>query len=170
MQCVKKMMEERWRRRWAAPQAAQSTRNLRIQEAVLLRHTPEQVWAMILPAEHASVLSPNIARGFAVPGSPDGLGHQQCFTDLDGQTSIIEVIEYEEARRAVTQTISPTPAVPMRMVNELEPVSVGTLFIFRLEIDATTAAIGWTSATIAAQRQRMQDYLDRVRRALAADN
>lgn len=72
----------------------------------MLRRTPAQVWALIGPAEHASVLSANIVRGFTVPGTLTGVGQQQCFIDLHGNTCIIEVVEYEEGRRAVTRAIS----------------------------------------------------------------
>jgi hypothetical protein len=83
-----KRLEQRWQRRWQeAPQPA--ARTVRIQEAVKLRHSPEQVWALIEPAEHSVVLSPeSVARAFRVPGTPAGLGQQQCFVDLDG--SVVE--------------------------------------------------------------------------------
>ncbi len=93
----------------------------------MLRHTPAQVWALIGPAEHASVLSANIVRGFTVPGTLTGVGQQQCFLDLHGNTSIIEVVEYEEGRRAVTRAISPRPAVPVRSLHTVELLDVGCL-------------------------------------------
>lgn len=109
----------------------------------MLRHTPAQVWALIVPAEHASVLSANIVRGFTVPGSPTGVGAQQCFLDLDGNTTIIEVVEYEEGRRAVTRTISPRPTVPVRVLHTVEVLDAGCLLGIGIECDAPTA-IAWT--------------------------
>ncbi|WP_127782823.1 SRPBCC family protein [Rhodococcus sp. X156] len=142
-------------------------RTVRISEAVLLRHPPEQVWELIFPAEHAPVLSPNIVRGFAVPGTPTvGVGHQQCFTDVAGNTSILEVIEHEAGRRAVTRTISPRPAVPHRMVHLVDPAPNGTVLSLGIEIDVP-AGQQIDPGFEPLQRRGLRDYLDRAQRALA---
>jgi hypothetical protein len=54
-------------------------------------HDPETVWALIRPAEN-SVLLLDTQRAFTVPGTPIGVGEQQCFIGRDGVVSIIEVI------------------------------------------------------------------------------
>ncbi len=89
-----KHSERRWPRR-SQKVPSGPIRTFRIQEAVKLRQSPEVVWALIAAAEHAVVLTPeSVARGFRVPGTPAGLGEQQCLVDLDGNTSIHEVVEY----------------------------------------------------------------------------
>ena len=155
-------------RRWQeAPQGA--VRTFRIQEAVKLRQAPEQVWALIAPAEHAVVLTPEtVARGFRVPGTPAGLGEQQCFVDLEGSTSIHEVVEYVELRRAVTRMISPPTPVPLRATHQVEPLGEGCILSFGMEFDAPAGTI-WPQEQQAEWRRTASRYLERVRHALAAE-
>lgn len=83
-------------------------RTFRIFEAVKLKASPERVWALVHPAESSLVLAPDeTARAFTVPGTGPGLGEQQCHIDHDGAASIIEVVELEPGRRAVTRLLSP---------------------------------------------------------------
>ena len=133
----------RGRRQRRTTQKSPEIRHVRAQETIMLRHTPAQVWALIGPAEHASVLSANIVRGFTVPGTLTGVGQQQCFIDLHGNTCIIEVVEYEEGRRAVTRAISPRPAVPVRSLHTVELLDAGCLLSIGIECDAPTAT-NWT--------------------------
>lgn len=144
-------------------------RTFRIQEAVKLRQPPEVVWALIAPAEHAVVLAPeSVARGFQVPGTPTGLGEQQCMVDLDGNTSIYEVIEYVAARRAVTRMISPPSPIPLRAVHQLEPLGDGCIFSVGMEFDAPAATL-WPEEQQNLWRRWASRYLERVRQTLAAE-
>jgi hypothetical protein len=144
-------------------------RTFRIQEAVKLRQRPEAVWALIAPAEHAVVLAPeSVARGFRVPGTPAGLGEQQCMVDLDGNTSIHEVIEYSEARRAVTRLISPPSPVPVRATHQLEPLGEGCILSVGMEFDAPAGTV-WPQEQQDEWRRGASRYLSRVRKVLVAE-
>jgi hypothetical protein len=163
-----KRLEQRWQRRWE--EGAQGpVRTFRIQESIKLRQTPERVWALVAPAEHTVLLAPEtVARGFAVPGTAKGLGEQQCFVDLDGNASIHEVIEYVEARRAVTRWVSPPLAVPVRATHNLEPVGEGCILSVGMEFDSPVRTI-WPQQLQDEWRHRAQRYLERARRLLAQE-
>jgi hypothetical protein len=133
-----------------------------------LQHTAEEVWALIHPAENGPVLFPRqIAQGFKVPGTPDGVGEQQCFIDVAGNKSILEVIEYDEGRRAVTRTLSPPDPDRTRMVYSLEPLGSGCILSLSLEMDASAEhCLNSTGRDQRRRRAQAQIYLLRVRQAL----
>jgi len=165
---VVKRLEERWQRRWQEARPG-PVRTFRIQEPIKLRQPPAVVWALIAPAEHAVLLAPEtVARSFRVPGTPGGLGEQQCFVDLEGNTSIHEVIEYSDARRAVTRMISPPSSIPLRATNSLEPLGDGCIFTVGMEFDAP-AGTNWPQAQQDEWRRGALRYLARVRQTLAAE-
>jgi hypothetical protein len=135
----------------------------RIQEAIKLWHAPETVWSLIHPAENAPVLNPEVARGYQVPGTPIGVGEQQAFVDLAGTTSVIEVVEYLERRRAMTKYVSPT--LPVRMTHAVEPVADGCILTYAQEYDGPPSH---TLTPESAQQWRAgaRTYLERVRSTL----
>jgi hypothetical protein len=144
-------------------------RTFRIQESCKLRHTPEQVWRLVAPAEHGVLLLPEtVARGFRVPGTPEGLGEQQCFVDLDGNASIHEVIEYSEARYAVMRMISPASPIGLRATHRVEPLGDACILTIGMEFDAP-ADTTWTQDQQNEWRRGASQYVDRVRRTLAAE-
>lgn len=165
-------LQQRWQQRWQ--QRLQEVpsgpvRTFRIQDAVKLRQSSEVVWALIGPAEHAVVLAPEwVARGFQVPGTPAGLGKQQCFVDLEGNTSIHEVIEYVEARRAVTRMISPPSPIPQRATHQLEPLGEGCILSVGMEFDAAAGTV-WPQKQQDEWRRWAARYLLRVRQTLDAE-
>ena len=164
-------LEQRWQQRWAtrsepAAPTADHTRTFRLYEAAKLRHSAEDVWELVRPAESSLLLSPETtARAFTVPGTGPGVGEQQMTIDHDGQASLIEVIEVDEGRRAVTLLRSPKPPVPVRSVTMVEPLGPGCLLTFGMEFDAPATTV-WTAAEQNETRQILVTYLDRVRRAL----
>jgi len=137
-----------------------------IQEAIKLWHTPEQVWALIYPAENAALLSPNIARGYRVPGTPSGVGEQQAFIDAGGNTSVIEVLEQLDARRAVIKTISPATAFPLRTTVTLDPVADGCVMVYRYEYDLP-ASQALTEDQLRSWHEQARSYLEAVRHTLS---
>jgi hypothetical protein len=138
-------------------------------EATKLRQPPDVVWALVHPAESSLLLRPDqTARAFTVPGTGSGLGEQQVTIDHDGQASVVEVIEYDEGRRAVTQVLSPKPLVPLRTVTSVEPLGLGSVLTIGLEFDAPCSTV-WTKPEQDGTREWALTYLDRVRRALDAD-
>jgi hypothetical protein len=160
-----KRLEQRWQRRWEEPVQG-PVRTFRIQESIKLRHTPERVWALVAPAEHAVLLMPeSVARGFTVPGRAKGLGEQQCMLDLDGNATIHEVIEYIEARRAVTRWVSPPPPVPVRATHNLEPLGQGCILSVGMEFDSPVGTV-WPQQQQDEWRHQAQRYLERARRLL----
>ena len=137
----------------------------RLQETAQLPHPPEAVWSLIEPAEHATLVSPRLRRAFHVPGTPHGVGEQQAFTDDDGVTTVVEVVELVPDRRAVTVLVSPAPAVPTRTVHEVLPVVGGCLYTLRLEYDAPAHAQP-TEQQEQAWREGAVAHLDAVRRVM----
>ncbi len=110
-------------------------RTVRFHEAARLRHPPGAVWALIHPAECAPLLSSTTARGFKVPGTRNGVGEQQCFIDLEGNATLIEVIHFEVERCATTRVVSPSPPVPTRTRFEFQPIEAGCIVILTFEVD-----------------------------------
>lgn len=146
--------------------AGTAVRTHRLQETIRLRHPPEKAWSLIYPAEHAPLLSPDVTRGYRLPGTPEGVGEQQALVGLDGVTHVVEVIEYAANRRAVIKFVSPATPVPVRLVYELEPLVDGCLYTLRQEYDAAPHQ-GWSATETDAWRRRIKDSLERVRLALA---
>jgi hypothetical protein len=109
-------------------------RVVRVQEATLLPWPCETVWALIKPAEKAPLIDPNIRRGYRVQGSPEGLGEQQAFEHFDGSISMIEVVAYQHARRAVIRQLSPVPELETRAIQSVEPVEEGCVYTMCWEV------------------------------------
>ena len=141
-------------------------KTFRLFGAIKLRHPPAVVWALVAPAEKSVLLLPEqVARAFTVPGTGPGLGEQQAHVDHDGQASIIEIIEFEEGRRAVTRSVSPKAPVPMRFVTTVEPLGLGSVLTWGMEFDAPASTM-WGKEHQESLREWAMTYLNRVRRAL----
>ena len=164
-------LEERWRRRYvgsgqtSGPRPPADRRTVRFQEATKLRHPPAAVWALIHPAECAPLLSSTTARGFKVPGTPDGVGEQQCFIDLEGNATIIEVIHFEVERCATTRVVSPAPPVPTRTKFELQPIEAGCIVTITSLVDLPAGRVVRSDGET-EWRRWAGEYLERVRRIL----
>ena len=146
--------------------SGQAIQTHRIQEVVRLWHAPEMVWDLIHPPENTPLLSPEVAKGYRVPGTPAGRGEQQAFIDLSGNTYVIEVIDYIEARRAVVRYLIPQVPTSLRFTYTLEPMTDGCTLTYGQEYE------GWPSQSIPAEsaqqwRLHAQDYLERVRSTLS---
>lgn len=107
---------------------------IRMQATANYSHEPAKVWGMIRPAE-AAVLLGQAQRAFHVPGTPIGVGEQQCFIDFDGRESIVEVISELEGRSASTMIVSP-PNMPIESTYELRPTETGCTLVYGMEIRA----------------------------------
>lgn len=107
----------------------------RWEESVTLPSNCEVVWGLIKPAESAPLVNPSLCRGYHVPGTPEGLGERQALERHDGTTVIIEVIEYEPNRRAVTRQVSPTLIETQRTIQTVEPVDGGCVYTHAIEVD-----------------------------------
>lgn len=128
-------------------------------------HDAHTVWSLIRPAESAVLLS-DALRAFKVPGTPSGVGEQQCFIGRDGSVSIIEVIGEEGPWWATTRPIAPSE-MNTRSTYRLEPTSfgctltVGTVF----EVPANTEFAGNPDEWWEAQ---MRPYLSRIKEVLSS--
>lgn len=127
----------------------------------------ELVWAFLRPAESAMVMDPAIKRAYHVPGTPVGVGERQAFEDVDGTTMVVEVIDYEEGRRAVTSLVSPPPEIPTRVINLVEPLDGGCALTLELELDVPTG-LEVHPYFEEAWRSSAHAQVERLRAALAA--
>src|SRR4051812_24685876 len=98
-------------------------------------------------------------------GDPDGVGEQQCFVDLEGNASVIEVIHFEMGRCATTRTLSPAQPVPAQTKFELQPVDVGCIVTLTSEVELSVGQAFRPEAET-ERRRWASDYLQRVRRVL----
>lgn len=115
------------------------------------------MWELIRPAESAVLLG-NAQRAFTVPGTPDGVGEQQCFIGGDGSVSIIEVVGEECPRWATTRVITPTEG-EVRQTYELEPTRRGCSLRIGVFLEA--------QATEEALKQYEQSWRGHTRQYLA---
>lgn len=125
----------------------------------------QAVWALIRPAESAVLLA-DAQRAFTVPGTPSGVGEQQCFIRRDGSVSIIEVIGEESPWWATTRPIA-QDEINQRFTYRLEPTPSGCT----LTIGAVLELPG--NATFAANpddwwESHSRTYLNRIQEVLSA--
>lgn len=118
--------------------ARRPQRTERYREAAVFPHTCEVVWALIKPAENSPIIHTGIRRGYHVPGTPDGLGERQAHEGLDGTTTVMEVVEYDPNRRAVTCQVSPPATVQSRTIQSVLPVEGGCEYTIGIEIDVAS--------------------------------
>jgi hypothetical protein len=128
-------------------------------------HDAHTVWSLIRAADSAALLS-DVQRAFTVPGTPAGVGEQQCFIRRDGSVSIMEVIGEESPWWATWRPVTPENGIS-RSTYRLEPTPVGcTLTVgIIIEIPANAEFAGdpgewWES--------QMRPYLTRVKEVLSA--
>jgi hypothetical protein len=128
-------------------------------------HDARTVWSLIRPAESAVLLS-DAQRAFTVPGTPVGVGEQQCFIGRDGSVSILEVIGEESPWCATTRPISPGE-INSRSTYRLEPTSTGCTLTLGTVIELP-ANEGFTEDPDQWWETQMRPYLTRIKEVLAA--
>ncbi|MGO4591039.1 hypothetical protein [Paenarthrobacter sp. 2TAF44] len=101
-------------------------------------HDAQTVWALIRTAESAVLLS-DAQRAFTVPGTPSGVGEQQCFIGRDGSVSIIEVIGEESPRWATTRPVT-RGEMNSRSTYTLEPTPTGCTLTMAIVIELPAGA------------------------------
>lgn len=94
-----------------------------VQATEAFDYDAQTVWSLIRPAESAVLLT-DAQRAFTVPGTPAGVGEQQCLIGRDGTASIIEVIGEESPKWATTRPLAPGKA-NTRTSYTLEPTPTG---------------------------------------------
>lgn len=146
-----------------------SGRVVQLHESAVVNASCELVWNVIKPAERAAALDPAIRRGYRVPGTPLGLGEQQAFERVDGSTVIVEVIEYEEGRRATLRPVSPTAVEDWRITESVEPVGGGCRYAVTFEIDLPAGR--WVLPSFEdGWRTETRHRISRIRELLADDD
>lgn len=141
---------------------------VRVEENVRLPYPAEDVWALIRPAESAVELGFAV-RAFTVPGTPSGVGEQQCFIEANGQTSIIEVVAEAKGRWAKARTVFPKRnSFSSYMVVEEGGTAV---FTYSSEEESPSLGASLVQARMASDARR---YMQRVaetldKRAAAVD-
>ncbi|MGO4856875.1 hypothetical protein [Arthrobacter sp. 2MCAF14] len=128
-------------------------------------HDPETVWALIRPAESAVLLS-DAQRAFTVPGTPTGVGEQQCAIGRDGTVSIIEVIGEESSRWAATRLVTPDNT-NSRPTYTLEPTPTGCTLTMGIVMELP-AGFKFAQEPVQWWEARARTYLKRVREFLSA--
>lgn len=128
-------------------------------------HDAHAVWALIRPAESAILLS-DAQRAFTVPGTPRGVGEQQCLVNHDGSASIVEVIGEESPWWATTRPVAKS-STTSRSTYRLEPtvsgcrLTVGTVIEIPANAELAVRPEEWWE-------QQMRPYLNRIREVLDA--
>ncbi|MFF1384641.1 hypothetical protein ACFVWT_13855 [Arthrobacter sp. NPDC058288] len=128
-------------------------------------HDARTVWSLIRPAESAVLLS-NAQRAFTVPGTPVGVGEQQCFIRRDGSVSIIEVIGEESPWWATTRPIL-SGEMNSRSTYRLEPTSTGCTLTLGTVIELPADEVLAEDPDQWWETQ-MRPYLTRIKEVLAA--
>lgn len=136
-----------------------------VQASASYERDAHAVWSLIRPAESAVLLS-DAQRAFTVPGTPSGVGEQQCFIKRDGSVSIIEVIGEESPWWATTRPIAQNE-INQRYTYRIEPTPNGCT----LTIGAILELPG--NATYAADpndwwESHSRTYLNRIQEVLSA--
>jgi hypothetical protein len=128
-------------------------------------HDAHTVWSLIRPAESAVLLS-DAQRAFTVPGTPAGVGEQQCFIGRDGSVSIVEVIGEEGPWWATTRPIAPG-MMNRRSTYRLEPTSTGCTLTVGTVIELPANA-AFAENPDEWWETNMRPYLTRIKEVLSS--
>jgi hypothetical protein len=148
-----------------AAAASGLTKTYRAHASETYEHDAHAVWSLIRPAESAVLLS-NAQKAFTVPGTPAGVGEQQCFVSRDGSVSIVEIIGENSPWWATTRPIAQSET-NSRFTYQIQPtpsgctLTVGTV----IEVAANAELAGDPDEWWEAQ---MRPYLSRVKEVLSA--
>lgn len=104
-------------------------------------------------------------RAFTVPGTPGGVGEQQCFIGCDGSVSIIEVIGEESPWWSTTRPVTPDET-NSRSTHTHEPTPTGCTLTMGIVIELPAGAKladpqNWWES-------HARPYLKRVKEVLSA--
>jgi hypothetical protein len=148
-----------------ASQASDRTKTYSAHASETYEHDAHTVWSLIRPAESAVLLS-DAVKAFTVPGTPSGVGEQQCFISRNGSVSIIEVIGEESPWWATTRPIDQSE-MNSRSTYRLEPtphgctLTVGTVIEIPANAEFAVDPDEWWDA-------QMRPYLTRIKEVLSS--
>ena len=105
--------------------------------SVFIARSPDEVWAFIRPAETTPMIQPTVRRGFTVPGTPAGVGEQQCFISdapLGAlEAVIVEVVDEQPGRLAGVRNVT---GPPVNQRYEVTHTVGGTQLTYSIELSA----------------------------------
>jgi hypothetical protein len=136
-----------------------------VQATEAFDHDAQTVWSLIRPAESAVLLT-DAQRAFTVPGTPTGVGEQQCFIGRDGTASIIEVIGEESPKWATTRPLAPGKT-NARTSYTLEPTPTGCTLTMGMVIELKAGA-KFAQDPQTWWESHARSYLKRVNEVLSA--
>ena len=142
-------------------------RTFSMEESETYECDAETLFALIRPAE-SSVLLSNFKQAFTVPGTPDGVGEQQCFIPENGCVSIIEVVAEERPWRAITRTLTHSE-VDSRDSYELEPSGSGCKLTIGTSLQIP-AGLRLSKKYQRDWRESTRQYMARAKQVLASQS
>lgn len=142
-------------------------RTFSMEESETYECDAETLFALIRPAE-SSVLLSNAKHAFTVPGTPDGVGEQQCFIPENGCVSIIEVVAEERPWRAYTRGVTHNEA-DSRDSYELEPSGSGCKLTIGTSLQIP-AGLRLSKKQQTEWRESTRQYMARAKQVLASQN
>jgi len=148
-------LEQRWNRRQDAQRGGSEP--FSVQSTVEISKPAQEVWDFVTSPHAAVLLDHKHISSFPVPGTPDGVGQQNCSLDREENgritATVTEIIEYEPPHRYVTKLLTgPTEAFAMMTV---DPTPTGCTYTAS---GGTRIAYG-TAGKVAPVAQRAIDEL-----------
>ena len=136
-----------------------------VQATEAFDYDAQTIWSLIRPAESAVLLT-DAQRAFTVPGTPTGVGEQQCFIGRDGTATIIEVIGEESPKWATTRPLAPGKT-NTRTSYTLEPTPTGCTLTMGMVIELK-AGSKFAHDPQDWWESHARSYLKRVKEVLSA--
>ena len=104
-------------------------------------------------------------RAFTIPGTPIGIGEQQCFIRSDGSVSILEIVGVETPHWATTRVVTPSVA-DIWQTYQLESTATGCSLKIGLALKARTTE-EWFTEYEQLWRADIRQYLARLAQILS---
>ncbi len=113
-------LEQRWNRRQDAERGGSEP--FSVQSTVEISQPAQEVWDFVTSPYAAVLLDHKHISSFPVPGTPDGVGQQNCSLGREDNgritATVTEITEYEPPHRYVTKLLTgPTEAFAMMTVD-----------------------------------------------------
>lgn len=143
---------------------AAAPRVVEFEENAFYRCDAQRIWDLIRPAQ-SDVLLGEARNAFTVPGTPSGIGEQQCSVRHDGSVSIVEVLAEEAPRWLVVASVAPSqPGV--RQTYRLEEREDSCRLSIRCSL-MVPAGFRWTEEGAQQWHRRGRRYMQRIDEVLA---
>ncbi|MFC0487121.1 hypothetical protein [Sinomonas atrocyanea] len=143
---------------------AAAPRLVEFEESAFYRCDAQRIWQLIRPAQ-SDILLDEARSAFTVPGTPSGIGEQQCSVRHDGSVSIVEILAEEAPKWLVV--VSVAPAQPgFRQTYRLEEAEEGCRLSIRCSL---MVPAGFRSTEEGTQQwhRRVRRYMERIDEVLS---